>query len=82
MRGVQNVFFRRIIKGGKLIDEKQGERYGGNRKEINKLMKELQYPFDAAYILKKKKALKRGLLSENRDFLEIRVAILGGGYNE
>ncbi|MCR5398877.1 MAG: HAD-IIIC family phosphatase [Lachnospiraceae bacterium] len=41
-------------------------------------MRELQYPFDADYILKKKKALKRQL-SENTDgFLPVRIAILGG----
>lgn len=42
-------------------------------------MKELQYPFDAEYILRKKKSLKKELMSNRSDdFLEIRIAILGG----
>lgn len=40
-------------------------------------MKELQYPFDSAYILQKKKSLRRQLL-EKQDLLEKKVAILGG----
>lgn len=41
-------------------------------------MKELQYPFDANYILTKKRKIKRQLLEENRNFLEKKIAILGG----
>lgn len=42
-------------------------------------MKELEYPFDSAYILKKKKAIKRTLLENERtSFLEKKIAILGG----
>lgn len=42
-------------------------------------MKELEYPFDAEYIIKKKKSLKRQLLSaENVKFTEKKIAILGG----
>ena len=43
------------------------------------VMKELEYPFDADWILKKKKLIKRQLLSqENVTFLEKKIAILGG----
>ena len=48
-------------------------------------MKELEYPFDSAYLLKKRKSIKRGLLSEieaaksvGTKILEKRIAILGG----
>ncbi len=41
-------------------------------------MKELEYPFDAGLIIKKKKALKRKLLEKNRSFIEKRIAVLGG----
>lgn len=41
-------------------------------------MKELQYPFDADYILSRKKQIKRELLAQDCDFLEKRIAILGG----
>ena len=41
-------------------------------------MKELQYPFDANYILSKKKKLRRELLEQNQNFLKKRIAILGG----
>lgn len=42
-------------------------------------MKELEYPFNPEEILKKKKSLKRQLLSSpNTSFLEKRIAILGG----
>lgn len=42
-------------------------------------MRELEYPFDADWILKKKKSIKRELLSrEDSAFLEKRIAILGG----
>lgn len=40
-------------------------------------MKELEYPFDNEYILKKKKSLKKQLL-ENDNFIEKNIAILGG----
>lgn len=42
------------------------------------MLKELQYPFDASAILQKKKRLKRQLLSESADFVDKRIAILGG----
>lgn len=42
-------------------------------------MRELEYPFDAEWILKKKKSIKKALLKDNeRNFLEKRIAILGG----
>lgn len=41
-------------------------------------MRELQYPFDAKYILKKRRFIKKQLLSEEREWIEKRVAILGG----
>lgn len=45
-------------------------------------MKELSYSFDAEYIIKKKKSLKRQLLADvNRNFVEKRIAILGGRNN-
>ena len=40
-------------------------------------MKELEYPFDSEYLLKKKKSLKRQLL-EQENLLEKNIAILGG----
>ncbi|MGN0161868.1 MAG: HAD-IIIC family phosphatase [Lachnospiraceae bacterium] len=41
-------------------------------------MKELEYPFDSEYVLKKKKSLKKALLAQDRPFLDKRIAILGG----
>ena len=41
-------------------------------------MKELDYPFDSRYLIKKKKSLKRELLAENRQFVEKKIAVLGG----
>lgn len=42
-------------------------------------MKELEYPFHAEYILKKRKSIKKNLLSEEgRQFISKRIAILGG----
>jgi FkbH-like protein len=41
-------------------------------------MKELEYPFDSGFILSKKKKLRRMLLESRSDFVEKRVAILGG----
>lgn len=42
------------------------------------IMKELEYPFDAEYILKKKKSIKKALLSENAVSMKKRIAVLGG----
>lgn len=41
-------------------------------------MKELEYPFDEEYILTNKKAIKRTLLNQNTDFVQKKIAILGG----
>lgn len=41
-------------------------------------MKELEWPFDADYILSRKRKLKKELLNSGQKFLEKRVAILGG----
>lgn len=41
-------------------------------------MRELEYPFDGELILKKSKKLRRALLEERSDFLEKRIAVLGG----
>lgn len=41
-------------------------------------MKELDYPFDSEYILRKKKSLRRLLLNESCGCIEKRIAILGG----
>lgn len=41
-------------------------------------MKELEYPFDSEYILKKSKKIKRQLLEEGGSFLEKKIAVLGG----
>lgn len=41
-------------------------------------MRELEYPFDSEYILKKKKRLRRELLGQRTDFLKKRIAVLGG----
>lgn len=42
-------------------------------------MKELEYPFDADYIIKKKKSLKRKLIASDIKYNNIKIAILGGG---
>lgn len=42
-------------------------------------MTTLQYPFDSDYILKKRKAIKRELLSNvNAAFTDVKIAVLGG----
>ena len=38
----------------------------------------LKYPFDGEYIIKKKKSIKRELLENGKNFLDKKVAILGG----
>lgn len=45
---------------------------------MEKEMQELEYPFDGELILKKSKKLKRTLLEERSDFIEKRIAVLGG----
>lgn len=47
------------------------------------LMKELEYPFNSSYILSKKKSIKRQLLANgNTEYVEKRIAILGGETTE
>lgn len=41
-------------------------------------MKELEYPFDGDYLLKKKKSIRKELLNRNIPLLEKKVAVLGG----
>ncbi len=41
-------------------------------------MKELMYPFDASLILSKKKKLRRELLENGQNFIDKKIAILGG----
>ena len=46
-------------------------------------MKELDFPFDAEFVLRKKKSLKRGLLErEGVKYLNKKIAILGGSTTE
>lgn len=42
------------------------------------MMKELQYPFDASYILKKKKSIRRELLADGTIRIHKKIAVLGG----
>ena len=44
---------------------------------MNQMMKALQYPFDAAYIMRKRKALRKELLKQPF-LLEKKIAVLGG----
>lgn len=41
-------------------------------------MKELEYPFDSEWILKKKKSIKKQLLNSDRKYITKRIAVLGG----
>lgn len=41
-------------------------------------MRELEYPFDSEYILKKSKKIRRQLLESGDDFLHRKIAVLGG----
>ena len=41
-------------------------------------MKELEYPFDAEYLLGKKKKIRRQLLEEQTVYIDKKIAILGG----
>lgn len=43
------------------------------------LLKELEYPFDADYIIENKKRLRRELLEKNEGFTTAKVAIMCGG---
>lgn len=41
-------------------------------------MKELQYPFDSSFIMKKKKSLRRTLLADGSQRIKKKIAVLGG----
>ena len=41
-------------------------------------MKELEYPFDAEYVMKKRKSLKKALLADGNTRLKKKIAVLGG----
>ena len=41
-------------------------------------MKELEYPFDAEYIIKKRKSIKRQLLADGSSRLKKKIAVFGG----
>lgn len=41
-------------------------------------MRELEYPFDSEYVLKKAKSLKKALLSDGSNRIKKKVAVLGG----
>ena len=41
-------------------------------------MKELDYPFDARYLIKKKKSLKRQLIEADTKYVDKKIAVLGG----
>ena len=38
----------------------------------------LKYPFDAQIVLKKRKSIKKDFLASDKQFLEKKIAILGG----
>ena len=41
-------------------------------------MKELEYPFDAGWILSNRRKIRKSLLAENRNYIEKNIAVLGG----
>lgn len=41
-------------------------------------MKELEYPFDSVYLLKKYKSIKKSLLASDKQWVEKKIAVLGG----
>lgn len=41
-------------------------------------MRELEYPFDSNYLLKKKRAIKKKILEQNTQRIIVRIAVLGG----
>lgn len=41
-------------------------------------MRELEYPFDSEYILKKSRKIKKQLIAEGKSFLKKKIAVLGG----
>ena len=41
-------------------------------------MKQLEYPFDSSYIIRKKKQIKQEILNNNKNFIEKKIAIMCG----
>ena len=41
-------------------------------------MRELEYPFNSEYLLKKRRALRKSLLNQEGPWVEKRIAVLGG----
>ena len=41
-------------------------------------MKELEYPFDVEYVMKKRKSIKRTLLADGSSRLKKKIAVFGG----
>ena len=41
-------------------------------------MRELEYPFDSEYILKRAKSIKKVLLADNSPRIQKKIAVLGG----
>ena len=41
-------------------------------------MKELEYPFDASWIIANRRKIRKNLLSSNRNYVEKKIAVLGG----
>ena len=42
------------------------------------LCKELEYPFDVEYVIKKRKSIKRTLLADGSNRLKKKIAVFGG----
>lgn len=42
------------------------------------MMNELEYPFDAAYIIQKRRAIRKALLADGTVRMQKRIAVLGG----
>ena len=55
-----------------------GGRGAGSNAVQEVSVKELEYPFDGEWILKRSKKIKRQLLEEGRDFIHKKIAVLGG----
>ena len=68
----QHKFFRKGVRGRTLCYNK-----GFPPKNLT-AMKELEYPFDAEYIIKKRKSIKRTLLADGSKRLKKKIAVFGG----
>ena len=51
---------------------------GGDLRKDERQLRELEYPFDSEWILKKSKSIRRTLLSDGTARLKKRIAVLGG----